>query len=71
VKSINRSISDGATQISLIKTPVHAHTLTDKRYEYGFPLLITNGVTGVREMENNLPIEEVNQIRKDVKMEIV
>ena len=45
---------------------MHAHTLTDKRYVYSFPLLIANGVTGVREMASNLSIEEVNQIRKDV-----
>src|SRR4051812_25453816 len=46
---------------------MHAHTLTDKRYVYTFPLLIANGVTGVREMGNNLPIAEVNQMRKDVE----
>ncbi|MGB8194024.1 MAG: amidohydrolase family protein [Chitinophagaceae bacterium] len=46
---------------------MHAHTLTDKRYEYSFPLLIANGITGVREMGNNLPVEEVNRIRKNVE----
>jgi hypothetical protein len=46
---------------------MHAHTLTDRRYEYSFPLLIANGITGVREMGSNLPIEEINQIRKDVE----
>jgi len=46
---------------------MHAHTLTDKRYTYAFPLLIANGVTGVREMGSNQSIEEVNQIRKDVE----
>jgi len=45
---------------------MHAHTLTDRRYVYSFPMLIANGVTGVREMGNNLPMEEVNQIRKNV-----
>jgi len=44
---------------------MHVHTLT--RYEYAFPLLIANGVTGVREMGNNLSIEQVNQIRRDVE----
>jgi amidohydrolase family protein len=45
---------------------MHAHTLTDGRYVYSFPLLIANGVTGVREMGSNLSIQEVNQIRKDI-----
>jgi imidazolonepropionase-like amidohydrolase len=45
---------------------MHAHTLTDNRYEYSYPLLIANGVTGVREMGNNLPPEKVNQLRRDV-----
>jgi hypothetical protein len=46
---------------------MHAHALTDKRYVYTFPLLIANGITGVREMASNLPFEQVNQIRKDVE----
>jgi Amidohydrolase family len=45
---------------------MHAHTLTDRRYVYSFPLLIANGITGVREMGNDLSIEEVNQIRKNI-----
>jgi len=46
---------------------MHAHALTDKRYTYTFPLLIANGVTGIREMANNLPPEEIKQIRKDIE----
>jgi imidazolonepropionase-like amidohydrolase len=45
---------------------MHAHTLTDNRQEYAFPLLIANGVTGIREMGSNLSSEEVNKIRQDV-----
>lgn len=45
---------------------MHAHTLTDRRYEYAFPLLVANGITGVREMGSNLAIETVNEIRRDV-----
>ncbi len=45
---------------------MHAHALTDNRHEYAFPLLIANGVTGIREMGSNLPIEEVNRIRQEV-----
>jgi amidohydrolase family protein len=46
---------------------MHAHALTDKRYTYTFPLLVANGVTGIREMANNLSMEEVNHLRKDVE----
>jgi imidazolonepropionase-like amidohydrolase len=45
---------------------MHVHSLTDNRYEYTFPLLIANGVTGVREMGSNLSPEKVNQVRQDV-----
>ena len=45
---------------------MHAHSLTDNRYEYAFPLLIANGVTGIREMGSNLLPEKVNQVRQDV-----
>lgn len=45
---------------------MHAHTLTDNRYEYVFPLLVANGITGVREMASNLPYEKINQLRQDV-----
>jgi hypothetical protein len=46
---------------------MHAHALTGKRYVYTFPLLVANGVTGIREMASDLPMEEVNQIRRDVE----
>jgi imidazolonepropionase-like amidohydrolase len=45
---------------------MHAHSLTDNRYEYAFPLLIANGVTGIREMGSNLLPEKVNQVRQEV-----
>lgn len=45
---------------------MHAHTLTDNRFEWVFPLLVANGVTGVREMGSNLSPEKINQIRQDV-----
>jgi len=43
---------------------MHIHCLSDNRYEWVFPLLIANGVTGVREMGNNLSFEKINQIRR-------
>lgn len=45
---------------------MHTHALTDERYEFTFPLLIANGITGIREMGSNLPIKRINEIRKDV-----
>jgi len=48
---------------------MHAHTLTNHRYEYAFPLLLANGVTGVREMGSNLVVAEVNQIIQDISKE--
>jgi hypothetical protein len=46
---------------------MHAHALTDNRSGYAFPLLIANGVTGIREMGSNMSIDSVNQIRRDVE----
>ena len=45
---------------------MHAHTLTNDRYEYSFPLLLANGITGVREMGNNLPPEKINELRQEI-----
>jgi imidazolonepropionase-like amidohydrolase len=45
---------------------MHAHAISENRYEYTFPLLIANGVTGVREMGTFLPIDQVNKLRQDV-----
>ena len=44
---------------------MHAHTLTDHRYTYFFPLLLANGVTGIREMGSNLSLEEFARVRRD------
>ena len=46
---------------------MHDHALSDNRSGYSFPLLIANGVTGIREMGSNVPIDEVNRIRRDVE----
>lgn len=45
---------------------MHAHSLTDNRYKWVFPLLIANGVTGVRELGTDLPYERINQIRREI-----
>ena len=46
---------------------MHNHALSDNRYVYSFPLLIANGVTGIREMGSNIPLDDVNRIRHDVE----
>ena len=45
---------------------MHVHSLTDGRYEYVFPLLVANGVTGVRDLGTNLSLEEINRIRQEI-----
>ncbi|HEU5164363.1 MAG TPA: hypothetical protein VFU29_02415, partial [Chitinophagaceae bacterium] len=65
--SPNATIIDGKDKFLIPGLwDMHAHPLTDKRYVYSFPLLIANGITGVREMGNNLSIDEVNQIRENI-----
>ena len=44
---------------------MHIHSFTDNGYEWLFPLLIANGVTGVRELGTRLPFERINQIRRE------
>jgi cytosine/adenosine deaminase-related metal-dependent hydrolase len=43
---------------------MHMHALTDRRFSYFFPLLLANGVTGIREMGSNLPLDEIARIRR-------
>ena len=44
---------------------MHIHSFTDNGWEWLFPLLIANGVTGVRELGTRLPFERINQIRRE------
>lgn len=50
---------------------MHAHVLTDNRSTFAFPLLIANGITGIREMGSNLSVAEVNQVRQSVASGVV
>jgi imidazolonepropionase-like amidohydrolase len=45
---------------------MHAHALLDSTYIWVFPLLVANGVTGIRDMGNNLQFGQINQIRHDI-----
>jgi imidazolonepropionase-like amidohydrolase len=44
---------------------MHIHSFTEKGWEWLFPLLIANGVTGVRELGTRLPFEQIKQIRRE------
>lgn len=44
---------------------MHIHSFTDNGWEWLFPLLIANGVTGVRELGTRLPFERIKQIRRE------
>jgi hypothetical protein len=49
---------------------MHTHSLsnTDSRHQWFFPLLIANGITGMRVLGSlNLSFEQINQLRKDVE----
>jgi len=45
---------------------MHAHTLTNDSYEWIFPMLIAHGITGVRELGNNMPFEQINLLRQEI-----
>jgi imidazolonepropionase-like amidohydrolase len=45
---------------------MHVHSMYEGRPEFFFPLLIANGVTGVREMASTFPLEKINSIRREI-----
>src|SRR5215203_2566385 len=45
---------------------MHVHVLTDSRFTWVFPLLIANGITGVREMGNHISLQQADEIRKQI-----
>ena len=46
---------------------MHAHSFSDRRFEWLLPLLIANGVTGVRELGTAVPFDSIHIIIKQVK----
>ncbi|MGI8919136.1 MAG: amidohydrolase family protein [Pyrinomonadaceae bacterium] len=46
---------------------MHVHSLYPGRPEFFFPLMIANGVTGVREMASAFSFAEINKIRSEIK----
>ena len=45
---------------------MHAHALTGNNYDWVFPMLIANGITGIREMGNDMPLERIKQLRQEI-----
>lgn len=45
---------------------MHVHALSADRDEIYFPLLIANGVTGIRDMGTTLPLEQIHQLQKRI-----
>ena len=45
---------------------MHAHAFTDRKFEWLFPLLIVNGITGVRDLATSLPFDSIHFIRKEI-----
>lgn len=45
---------------------MHVHLLRKGRPEAYFPLLIANGITGIRDMGGDMPIEEIRKLREEI-----
>jgi len=45
---------------------MHAHAFTDRKFEWLFPLLIANGITGVRDMATSLSFDSIRIIKKQI-----
>jgi hypothetical protein len=45
---------------------MHAHGLTDRSTYLHFPLFISHGVTGIRDLGTSLSFDQINQLRKEI-----
>jgi len=45
---------------------MHAHAFTDRKFEWLFPLLIANGITGVRDMATSISFDSIRIIKKQI-----
>src|SRR5215213_7211260 len=45
---------------------MHAHSCTDRKFEWLFPLLIANGITGVRDMATSISFDSIRIIKKEI-----
>src|SRR5262249_10854801 len=46
---------------------IHMHSLYGGRTDFFFPMLIANGITGVREMASPLPLEQIAMLRRQIE----
>ncbi len=45
---------------------MHVHTLSKTQPKHFFPLFIASGVTGIRDMGGDLPLEQISQIKREI-----
>jgi imidazolonepropionase-like amidohydrolase len=45
---------------------MHAHAFTDRKFEWLFPLLIANGITGVRDLATAISFDSIRLIKKQI-----
>jgi hypothetical protein len=45
---------------------MHVHTLSKDEPDRFFPLFVANGVTGVRDMGGDIPLQEIAQLKKEI-----
>ena len=45
---------------------MHVHALHKPRFETFLPLLVANGVTGIRDMATHTPLKEISQWKKEI-----
>jgi hypothetical protein len=46
---------------------MHVHALFPERVDSMFPMFIANGVLGIRDMGDSMPLKEIDQLRKDTR----
>jgi imidazolonepropionase-like amidohydrolase len=63
----NERVLDGTGQYLIPGLwDMHVHALSADRNELYFPLLIANGVTGIRDMGTTLPLEQIHQLQNKI-----
>lgn len=67
--AVNRATEINATGKYLIPGlwDMHIHSLWKERIPYIFPLLIANGVTGIRDMASDMSFDDIFRIRREIE----
>jgi imidazolonepropionase-like amidohydrolase len=45
---------------------MHVHALTEERFDSMFPMLMANGVLGIRDMGTSMPLADIDHVRKQI-----